>query len=105
MGDLLNAKNITWGWFSKGFIPSTKNTDETWICNSVYHLSKGGTNRSDYYPDVEPFQYFNSTANPHHLPPSSNDRIGYTDIANHQYNLSSFWIAGQSGHLPADKFY
>jgi phospholipase C len=104
MGDLLNAKNITWGWFSKGFIPSTKNTDETWICNSVYHLSKGGTNRSDYYPDVEPFQYFNSTANPHHLPPSSNDRIGYTDIANHQYNLSSFWIAGQSGHLPAVSF-
>ncbi|MGN6559529.1 MAG: phospholipase C [Candidatus Nitrosocosmicus sp.] len=104
IGDLLNAKNMTWGWFSQGFIPSTKNADGTWTCNSVYHKSKGGTNNSDYYPDVEPFQYYNSTANPHHFPPSSNDKIGYTDIANHQYNLSSFWTAGQSGNLPEVSF-
>jgi phospholipase C len=104
IGDLLNEKNITWGWFSQGFIPSTKNVDGTWTCNSIYHKSKGGTNNSDYYPDVEPFQYYNSTANPHHFSPSSNDKIGYNDIANHQYNLSSFWIAGQSGNLPAVSF-
>jgi phospholipase C len=104
IGDLLNVKNITWGWFSQGFIPSTKNTDGTWRCNSVYHLSKAGSNSSDYYPDVEPFQYYNSTANPHHLPPSAIDKIGYTDIANHQYNLSEFWKAAQSGNLPAVSF-
>ena len=27
--------------------------------------------------------------------------IGYTDQANHQYDLSSFWIAADSGNLPA----
>jgi phospholipase C len=104
IGDLLNEKNITWGWFSQGFIPSTKNADGTWTCNSIYHKSKGGTNNSDYYPDVEPFQYYNSTSNPHHFSPSSNDKIGYTDIANHQYNLSSFWTDAQSGNLPAISF-
>ena len=104
IGDLLNENNITWGWFSEGFMPSTKNIHGTWICNSIFHFSKGGSNSSDYYPDVEPFQYYKSTSNPHHLPPSSIDKIGYTDAANHQYNLSSFWISAQSGNLPAVSF-
>ncbi|MGB6674927.1 MAG: hypothetical protein WBE34_21070, partial [Candidatus Nitrosopolaris sp.] len=29
--------------------------------------------------DVEPFQYYNSTTNPHHLPPTSVEMVGHTD--------------------------
>lgn len=46
------------------FMFSTKNKDETWTCNYVYHLSNDGTTDSDYYQDVKSFQYYNSTANP-----------------------------------------
>jgi phospholipase C len=48
--------------------------------------------------------YYNSTANPHHLPPSSVAMIGHTDHANHQYDLSDFWSAAESGNLPAVSF-
>jgi phospholipase C len=52
----------------------------------------------------EPFQYHNSTANAHHLPPSLAAMIGKTDQANHQYDLSEFWIAADTGNLPAVSF-
>ena len=80
IGNLLNSKNITWGWFSDGFKPSIKTPDGKWICNFTNHTSLGGWNSHDYYPDVDPFQYYNSTANAHHLPPTSIQMIGSTDI-------------------------
>ena len=55
-------------------------------------------------PDDEPFQYYNSTANPHHLRPISISMIGHTDHANHQYDLSAFWNAAAFGNLPAVSF-
>src|SRR5215467_11238976 len=87
---MLNSKNITWGWFSG-----------KWICSLTNHTRFGGWNSHDYYPDDEPFQYYNSTANPHHLPPISISMIGHTDQANHQYDLSAFWNAATFGNLPA----
>jgi phospholipase C len=60
----------------------------------------GGTS-ADYVAHHEPFQYYPETANPHHLPPTSNAAIGTTDQAKHQYDLSSFFIALNSGQLPA----
>ncbi|MGB6592510.1 MAG: hypothetical protein WBE68_13500 [Candidatus Nitrosopolaris sp.] len=45
-----------------------------------------GTKEIDYVPHHEPFMYYNSTANPHHLPPTSIAMIGRTDQADHQYN-------------------
>ena len=33
-------------------------------------------NKDDYIPHHEPFQYYASTANPHHLPPASLAAIG-----------------------------
>ena len=65
IGNLLNSRNITWGWFSAGFKPSIKTAEGKWICAFTNHTSIGGSNSHDYYPDVEPFQYYNSTANPH----------------------------------------
>ena len=104
VGNILNSKNITWGWFSAGFKPSTKTPEGKWICTFTNHTSLGGSNTHDYYPDVEPFQYYNSTANPHHLPPTSISMIGRTDQANHQYDINNFWNAAMTGNLPAVSF-
>jgi phospholipase C len=104
IGNLLNSKNITWGWFSAGFKPSIKIAEGKWICAFTNHTSIGGSNSHDYYPDVEPFQYYNSTANPHHLAPTSISMIGHTDQANHQYDMSYFWNAATTGNLPAVSF-
>ena len=56
----------------------------------------------DYSPHHEPFQYYASTANPQHLPPTSVAAIGHQDQANHQYDLSDFDTALSSGKLPSD---
>ena len=102
IGDLLNAKNITWGWFEGGFAPSSVTNGKA-TCATA-HQNIGGATVTDYIPHHEPFQYYASTANPHHLPPSSVDMIGKTDQANHQYDLSSFWAAVDNGNMPAVSF-
>ena len=80
-------------------------------------------NKDDYIPHHEPFQYYASTANPHHLPPASVGAIGTDtqsfvngtpqfDTANHQYDASDFdSLVGAIGHgylspdhLPAVSF-
>ena len=87
VGDLLNAKGITWGWFQGGFAPTGTNSADFAVCGSK-HTNIGGTSVADYSPHHEPFEYYKSTANPKHLPPSSEAAIGRTDQANHQYDLS-----------------
>ena len=109
IGDLLNSKNISWGWFSSGFTPSIKTEDGQWHCAysgvQAFNIFKGNNTPIDnYYADVEPFQFYNSTANPHHLPPTSTSMIGFTDQANHQYDLNHFWNAAESGNLPGVSF-
>jgi phospholipase C len=102
VGDLLNAKNVTWGWFEGGFKPSAATNGKA-VCNSS-HTNVGGASVTDYSAHHEPFQYYASTANPHHLAPSSVSAIGTTDRANHQYDLSDFWAAANNGQLPAVSF-
>ena len=103
VGNLLNQAGVTWGWFEGGFKPSSRNSDGTAVCAST-HVNIGGETVSDYIPHHEPFQYYASTANPHHLPPGSVMAIGHTDQANHQYDLSDFWAAVDAGNLPAVSF-
>ncbi len=103
VGDLLNAKGLTWGWFSGGFAPTSRNPDGTANCDAQ-HTSVAGVTSKDYLPFIEPFQFYASTANPHHLPASSVDMIGHDDQANHQYDLSDFWEAADTGNLPAASF-
>ena len=76
IGDLLNAKGITWGWFQGGFKPSSVST--TARPSATSHMNIGGATVTDYIPHHEPFQYYTSTANPHHLPPTSVSMIGHT---------------------------
>lgn len=102
VGNLLNAKGVTWGWFGGGFTPTSRNPDGTPICGAS-HMTITGMTISDWYGG-EPFQRYASTANPHHFPPTSVPMIGYSDQANHQYDLSSFWDAATGGNLPAVSF-
>src|SRR5215472_8007715 len=90
VGNLLNDKGITWGWFQGGFRD----------CN-VAHTGSDGKPKKDYIPHHEPFQYYSSTANAKHLPPTSVALIGHQgDQANHQYDLTDFWAAVEADNMP-----
>jgi len=102
------------------------------LCNAVHPVGAalggtGGTtktgtgsnygNKDDYIAHHEPFQYYASTANPHHLPPASLTAIGTDtqtttagvpqfDTANHQYDTSDFdslVAAINHGYVAPDK--
>jgi phospholipase C len=100
IGNLLDAKHVTWGWFQGGFAPTGTNSAGYAVCGST-HTNIGGNTVADYSPHHDPFQYYKSTANPKHLPPSSEAMIGYTDQANHQYDLSDFYTTLKDGNMPA----
>jgi phospholipase C len=104
VGDLLNAKGITWGWFQGGFAPTGVDASGRAVCGS-HHTGLAGddavTTVGDYIPHHEPFEYYSQTTNQHHLRPSSVEKIGQTDQANHQYDLTDFFDALKAGHLPA----
>jgi phospholipase C len=102
IGDLLNARHISWGWFQGGFRP-TATVNGKAVCGSS-HENIGGAVVKDYTPHHEAFQYYKSTVNPHHLPPSSVAMIGQTDQANHQYDLQDFWAAVNVGNMPTVSF-
>jgi phospholipase C len=115
VGDLLNSKNVTWGWFQGGFKPTNMTADGNPFCGSEHKLVQGKQlvfelshhqppPEVDYLPHHEPFQYYKTTANPDHLPPTSVQMIGHTDHANHQYDISDFWNAADSGNLPSVSF-
>ena len=169
VGDLLNTKGLSWGWFQGGFRPSTPystaltdisvtqptstfvpdqfktlgttlitgtHASNQGICDTVTPVgtelpaSLGtGTGqygyKDDYIPHHEPFQYYASTANPHHLTIPTNasgqdtlaglktigtDTESYVggvpqfNTPNHQYDSSDFdqlVAAIGKGKLPA----
>ena len=139
VGDQLNAQNLSWGWFQGGFAANTPysgpaDTASTYnqlnepgraTCTTSHNVGAaiGGTGnfgtKADYIAHHEPFQYYESTANPHHLAPTSLSVVG-TDTAtpgefntaNHQYDSSTFdsLVSGigngsiPSSHLPAVSF-
>jgi phospholipase C len=103
IGDRLNAKGITWGFFQGGFNLETINPNLTTGCKRS-HTGSDGKNKVDYIPHHEPFQYYTSTANLMHLRPSSIAMIGHTDAANHQYDSDDFFAALGAGNLPGVSF-
>ncbi len=169
IGDLLNAKHLSWGFFQGGFRPTTSfaaaaaavgqsgqstatfepdefknggfnssvpHSSNQGICNAVHPVGVGlpvgqtGNGqygyKDDYIPHHEPFQYYASTANPHHItlptnpdgtvPLSALRTIGTDtqhyvkqkpqfDTPNHQYDVSDFnqlVNAISQGDLPAN---
>ena len=126
VGDLLNAKGITWGWFQGGFAPTAAaalNADGTTataaVCGSSHAGHPGVPNPSaldgnttvpptdvhgpvtDYSAHHAPFQYYVSTRNVHHVRPASVSEIGRNGPANHQYDISDFYAALKAHRLPA----
>ncbi|MGW4350229.1 phospholipase C [Streptomyces sp. NPDC004690] len=106
IGDLLTARNVSWGWFQGGFRPTTAWSGEQGAyarCDAA-HANVGGAEVVDYSPHHNPFAYYRSTANPHHLPPASVAEIGHAGRANHNYDLTDFSAALKAGRLPAVSF-
>ena len=113
VGNLLNAKNITWGWFQGGFGPTGYTVPGGLAICGANHQGLAGPNgnggpspqnssEGDYIPHHEPFQFFSSTENKHHVGPSDPSLIGTSsDGTNHQYDVSSFWTALGEDRLPA----
>jgi phospholipase C len=104
IGDLLNAKGVTWGWFQGGFAPTVPSSGSSYAVCGATHQNIGGGSSADYIPHHNPFSYYATTANPHHLPPTSIKAVGKTDQANHNYDLSVFAQAIKAKKLPAVSF-
>jgi phospholipase C len=104
VGDLLNTKGITWGWFQGGFAPTGVDAQGRAVCGQ-HHAGLAGddavVNAGDYIPHHEPFMYYPQSTNPHHLRPTDPAKIGQTDQAKHQYDLTDFFTALNNGNLPA----
>jgi phospholipase C len=103
IGDLLSGAGVSWGWFQGGFRPSSVLAGHA-TCASAHRNVGGGAALIDYSPHHEPFMYYASTANPHHLAPSSTAAIGHDDQAHHQYDLLDFDAAVHAGNLPQVSF-
>ncbi len=111
VGNLLNAQNISWGWFEGGFDLTLTNANGTTGCaRSTPQTVAGATSTStDYIPHHAPFQYYASTANLTHARPSSVAAIGRSletdnvtpEPANHSYDSHDFFDALSAGNLPA----
>jgi len=112
IGDLLNARNITWGGFMGGFNLTTTNGNGTTGCKRSTVTPAVGRITADYIPHHNWFQYYASTSNPKHLRPGATAAIGYTlqsdgktvDPANHQYDSDDFFAAVKAGNYPSVSF-
>jgi phospholipase C len=115
IGDLLNARGITWGSFMGGFDLTITNPNGTTNCQRETNPKAPGTpafTSVDYIPHHAWFQYYASTRNPSHARPSSVAAIGRTlvphtnapDPANHEYDINDFFAALKIHGLPAVSF-
>jgi phospholipase C len=104
IGDLLNAAGVTWGFYTQGFDLTVTNANGTTGCKRSTTSLITNTNKADYIPHHEPFQYYKSTANPTHARPYSVTSVGQTDAANHQYDVHDFYDAVLAGNYPAVNF-
>lgn len=104
IGDLLNTKGVSWGWFQGGFTPTTPATATGPASCLSTHTNAAGASVTDYSPHHQPFQYYASTANPHHLAPATDAEIGHNGQANHQYDLTDFTKVLNTDNMPAVSF-
>jgi phospholipase C len=115
VGDLLNAKGITWGSFMGGFDLTITNPNGTTGCQRSSKTTAPGpvqVTSADYIPHHAWFQYFASTSNKLHARPGSVAAVGHTldphtgavDPANHQYDIHDFFDALKAGNFPAVSF-
>jgi phospholipase C len=101
IGDLLNAKDISWGFFQGGFDLTVTNANGTTGCKRSTTSAVTNVTKADYIPHHQPFQYYTSTANPTHVRPAAISEIGHNGPANHQYDTHDFFDALSKGNLAA----
>jgi phospholipase C len=105
IGDLLNSRGVTWGFFEGGFNLSTVNSNGSTGCARSTTSAVTGVLKADYIPHHQPFQYYTSTQNLKHARPTSVSDIGYDgDAANHQYDINDFFAAVSAGNFPEVSF-
>jgi phospholipase C len=114
IGDLLNAKGLTWGWFQGGFNLELTNPNGSTGCAryTTPTVPDYAYYSTDYVEHHEPFQYYAATANLTHARPSSTWAIGKSfeadgvtpEPANHQYDTDDFFTALNNGNLPSVTF-
>ncbi len=108
IGDLLNAKGLTWGGFMGGFDLNATNPNGSTGCTRTTFSSVLGGSQTDYVPHHAWFQYYASTSNPAHTRPTSTALVGSTDPldntatpVHHQYDINDFFAAVSSGNYPS----
>jgi phospholipase C len=111
IGDLLNAKGLTWGGFMGGFNLTTVNVNGTTGCARSTYSQVLNTSKPDYVQHHAWFQYYATTANLAHTRPSSTAVIGMTDPldntatpVHHQYDTNDFFTAVAAGNYPSVSF-
>ncbi len=101
VGDLLNAKGISWGSFEGGFNLQTVNPNGTTGCKRSHTNPISGMVINDYDGQYTPFQYYAQTANLDHTRPVDVAEIGHSGPANHEYDLDDLIVAAKADNLPA----
>ncbi|GAA4395601.1 alkaline phosphatase family protein [Tsukamurella soli] len=104
IGDLLNEQSVSWGWFQGGFRPSTPASGSAVAQCNTTHTNVAGNAVIDYSPHHNPFSFYKSTSNEHHVPPAGVAEVGHAGPANHNYDLTDFDAALTAGDLPAVSF-
>jgi len=98
VGDLLNAKRLSWGWFQGGFAPTSVTKWGGHLRCNEFRITR---RHSGLYFSSRTFLYFPQTANQHHVRPAKRLVIGTPQdkLTNHQYDLADFWTAVANGQL------
>jgi phospholipase C len=106
IGDLLNAADLTWGFFFEGFDTRVTNSNGSTGCRRSHRSDVTGQTPLDYTPGLNGFQYYRSTSNPLHVPPAFPQVVGYANDggANHQYDLRDFFHALDVNNFPTVSF-
>ncbi|MFM0206834.1 alkaline phosphatase family protein [Paraburkholderia sediminicola] len=111
IGDLLNAKGLTWGGFMGGFNLTTTNANGTTGCARSTFSQVLNATKADYVQHHAWFQYYPTTANLAHTRPTSTAVIGMTDPldntatpVHHQYDTNDFFTAVAAGNYPSVSF-
>jgi len=113
IGDLLNAKDISWGAFMGGFDLTIADPNQKDPCKrSSAPAVPGVKPQPDYIPHHAWFQYYATTRNADHARPKSTAAVGHTrdpitgeiDPANHAYDIHDFFDALKAGVFPAVSF-
>ncbi len=107
IGDLLNAKGLSWGWFEGGFDLTKINPDGSTGCNRDHPASGNVGTKTDYIAHHSAFQFYLSTSNLTHRRPNVKVNQYGTSLdtaANHNYDSDDFLATLASGNLPAVSF-